>query len=86
MLPVLMLTARGDDTDRVLGLELGADDYVPSPARRASCWPAYGPSCAGLAIQAQPAHETDVLREGPLTMWPGERRAQWGKTRGANQY
>ena len=30
--PVLMLTAKGDDTDRILGLELGADDYVPKPA------------------------------------------------------
>jgi len=30
-LPVLMLTARGDDLDRILGLELGADDYVPKP-------------------------------------------------------
>lgn len=29
--PVLMLTARGDDTDRILGLELGADDYLPKP-------------------------------------------------------
>lgn len=29
--PVLMLTARGDDTDRIIGLELGADDYVPKP-------------------------------------------------------
>ncbi|MGK0500099.1 MAG: DNA-binding response OmpR family regulator [Oceanicoccus sp.] len=30
-LPIVMLTARGDDTDRILGLELGADDYVPKP-------------------------------------------------------
>lgn len=29
--PVLMLTARGDPVDRILGLELGADDYVPKP-------------------------------------------------------
>ena len=29
--PVMMLTARGDDLDRILGLELGADDYLPKP-------------------------------------------------------
>ena len=30
-LPVIMLTARGDDVDRIVGLEVGADDYVPKP-------------------------------------------------------
>jgi two-component system, OmpR family, phosphate regulon response regulator OmpR len=30
-IPILMLTARGDATDRVVGLELGADDYLPKP-------------------------------------------------------
>ena len=29
--PVVMLTARGDDADRIVGLEIGADDYVPKP-------------------------------------------------------
>ncbi len=29
--PILMLTARGDETDRVVGLEMGADDYLPKP-------------------------------------------------------
>src|SRR5579864_7908520 len=30
-MPVLMLTARGDEQDRILGLEMGADDYLPKP-------------------------------------------------------
>lgn len=30
--PVLMLTARGEDIDRIVGLEMGADDYLPKPA------------------------------------------------------
>jgi two-component system, OmpR family, response regulator len=29
--PVVMLTARGDETDRIVGLEMGADDYIPKP-------------------------------------------------------
>jgi len=29
--PILMLTARGDETDRIVGLEIGADDYLPKP-------------------------------------------------------
>lgn len=79
MLPVLMLTARGDDTDRVLGLELGADDYVPKPCTPRELLARIRAILRRTGNQPQPAHETDVLREGPLSMWPGERRAQWGE-------
>ena len=35
-LPILMLTARGEEADRVVGLEMGADDYVTKPLDRKS--------------------------------------------------
>ena len=55
--PLLILTARGDDVDRIVGLEIGADDYLPKPfnprellARvRAILRRAHGPSAAELS-------------------------------------
>jgi two-component system, OmpR family, response regulator RegX3 len=66
-MPVIMLTARGDEADRVLGLELGADDYVVKPfsARRTSAAAtpaATGPQQIG-AVELDPSART-VTRDG----------------------
>ena len=37
-LAIIMLTARDEDIDKILGLELGADDYLTKPLTRASWW------------------------------------------------
>ena len=47
--PVLLLTARGDNIDRIAGLELGAMTTCPSPAPRVNWSHACGRSCAGCS-------------------------------------
>lgn len=75
--PVLMLTARGDDADRIAGLELGADDYVPKP-----CTPReLTARIRAILRRTQPLAENSVEESvvaGPLLMWPAARRAEWG--------
>lgn len=45
--PVIMLTARGDEDDRILGLEVGADDYVTKPFSPRSWCCGWGRCCGG---------------------------------------
>ena len=73
--PVVLLTARGDNIDRITGLELGADDYVPKPSSP-------GELVARLRaimrrVQPGDRHTCEVIRSGPLVLWPGKRQAQW---------
>lgn len=75
-MPVIMLTARGDDADRIVGLELGADDYVPKPCTprelaariRAILKRSGTPETAAMA--------TNLIVVGTLTIWPAQRRAE----------
>jgi DNA-binding response OmpR family regulator len=73
-IPVIMLTARGDDIDRIVGLELGADDYVPKP-----CTPReLAARLRAILRRAQPAATGEgPLAAGGLTLWPEKRRAEW---------
>jgi DNA-binding response OmpR family regulator len=64
--PIIMLTARADEVDRVVGLEIGADDYVVKP---------FSPKelvarVRAVLRRAQPAEPARVLTAGPLTLDP----------------
>ena len=69
--PVIMLTARDEEVDRVLGLELGADDYVPKP---------FSPRELVARVKAvlrrtQPRPPDDVLALGDVELRRGAREA-----------
>jgi phosphate regulon transcriptional regulator PhoB len=79
-LPIVMLTAKGDEVDRVLGLELGADDYIVKPfspkellarvravLRRAK--PAPGAACITIgALAIDQGTRTVTVQKAPLTL------------------
>jgi len=74
-MPVLMLTAKGDDMDRILGLELGADDYVPKP-----CTPRELLARIRAILRRTETvseDEPSVISIGALTLWPEQRRVEW---------
>jgi phosphate regulon transcriptional regulator PhoB len=64
--PIIMLTAKSDEVDRVVGLEVGADDYVAKP---------FSPKELVARVRAvlrrsRPEHPTRVLAVGPVTLDP----------------
>ena len=71
LVPIIMLTARDDEADRIAGLELGADDYVPKP---------FSPRELAARVKAvlrrsapNPAARDDALTLGPLTLLGAQR-------------
>ena len=72
--PILMLTAKGEEIDRVVGLELGADDYVTKPFSMRELM------ARVRALMRRPRRQavakSEPLRAGPLTLDP-EAHAAW---------
>ena len=74
-LPILMLTARGDPADRILGLELGADDYLAKPFEPRELLA----RIRALLRRAQPGPSpTEVIRLGELELDVGARAVRRG--------
>ncbi|MEX1201250.1 MAG: response regulator transcription factor [Methylophaga sp.] len=74
--PVLMFTAKGDDVDRILGLENGADDYVPKPCTPRELIARIKAILRRSENSAQPL-DAQNLQNGPLQLWPQQRKATW---------
>lgn len=75
--PILMLTARGDDTDRIIGLELGADDYVAKPCTPRELTARIRAILRRTQVAALHGQSSQSLEVGELRMWPTQRRAEW---------
>ncbi|WP_308366835.1 MULTISPECIES: response regulator transcription factor [unclassified Microbulbifer] len=73
-LPVLMLTAKGDTVDRIVGLEMGADDYLPKPCNPREL------AARLRAVLRRGRIESDepgTLASGPLRLLPAEHQGYW---------
>nr|WP_275414221.1 response regulator transcription factor [Asanoa ishikariensis] len=75
--PIIMLTARGDEADRVLGLELGADDYLTKPFSPRELVLRVGSVLRRAGAGPAPA-TAEVLRDGPIEVLTGPRVARLG--------
>src|SRR5690348_4270730 len=71
--PVLILTARGEDVDRIVGLEIGADDYLPKPFNPRELLARIR---AILRRTSEARGADDKLKVGDVELDPGTRRVQ----------
>ncbi|EUJ10759.1 response regulator with CheY-like receiver domain and winged-helix DNA-binding domain [Methylophilaceae bacterium 11] len=73
-IPVIMLTAKGDNNDKITGLELGADDYVPKP-----CTPRELVARVRAILRRIQSNtsRTYVITVGDLKVLSSQRRAEW---------
>jgi len=76
-LPILMLTARAEEADKVVGLELGADDYLAKPFGEREL---LARTRALLRRAARAEAPAQLLRGGPITLDPARHAARCGDT------
>jgi two-component system OmpR family response regulator len=76
-IPVLMFTAKGDDVDRIIGLESGADDYVPKPCTPRELVARVRAILRRTEQAAARNSEDGPIQVGPLQIWSQKRAAYW---------
>jgi DNA-binding response OmpR family regulator len=74
--PILMLTARGDDIDRIVGLELGADDYLSKPFNPRELVARIRAILRRASSRAARGTAPDVLEVGPIVLNMGMREVR----------
>jgi len=72
-IPVLMLTARGEEVDRIVGLEIGADDYLPKPFNPRELVARIRAVLRRMESQSQPRADAGRLIVGDIELIPGTR-------------
>jgi DNA-binding response OmpR family regulator len=71
--PIIMLTAKDDEVDRVLGLELGADDYVVKPFSLRELIARIRAALRRVELNDKVAEARESITSGELQIWPGSR-------------
>jgi len=78
--PVLMLTAKGDTVDRVIGLEIGADDYLPKPCDPRELVARIRAILRRSASNEPSPTKLEKIASGPLMLHLGSRHVTWNNS------
>ena len=78
-IPIIMLTAKGDDIDRIIGLEMGADDYVPKPCQPRELLARINAILRRAQQSGEnPASNASSITASNVTLYPAKRQAEVG--------
>ena len=73
--PIIMLTAKGDDIDRIIGLEMGADDYVPKPCTPRELLARINAILRRAQQSGEPNNAPNSISVSDVVLYPAKRQA-----------